>query len=127
MNLFEHLLRKRDHHHRNKHSHYDYRQHDDYAAPNRHPGWGDRHAPRHGSPGTYLNPLLQQLLQNKTLLIALVMLVVVLLVAAVVALIYLLPVILKMFGYVGENGIKGLLEQVTVLLNQLWLGSGKQQ
>lgn len=49
-----------------------------------------------------------------------------LIVAAVIGLILvLLPFILKLFNYINQNGLQGIVDYAADFLNKLWQGSGK--
>jgi hypothetical protein len=43
----------------------------------------------------------------------------------VVLIIILLPIIMKLIGYIGQNGLQGILENITGLLDTIWKGSSK--
>ncbi len=50
----------------------------------------------------------------------------ILILAIVIALIaILLPLILKLLNYISQNGVQGILDNVTGFLDKLWKGSGK--
>ena len=66
-----------------------------------------------------MHPLLRQLTGNKTVLGLLLLLAAVLLVLVVAALVSLFPMLLKLLGLVGEDGLTGALEQAKLLLETL--------
>jgi len=90
-------------------------------------GWGDDHRPSHGHARSFPHaaPLLMQAMRSKTVIIGLALFATVLLVAAIAVLAYLLPFISQQIGFVGENGIKGVLDKFAPILNLLWNGAGK--
>jgi hypothetical protein len=91
---------------------------------------GDRHHDR-GEPGrigaglTDANSLLGRLLRNKTALVLLGLATALTLVVIVGALAFLLPMLMKLLGFVGENGLKSVVDEALRLLGNVWLGSGK--
>ncbi len=65
-------------------------------------------------------------LKNNRKLKGLIIFAVIVILAIVIALIaILLPLILKLLNYISQNGVQGILENVTGFLDKLWKGSGK--
>lgn len=65
-------------------------------------------------------------LKNNRKLKGLVIVVFIVILAIVIALIaILLPLILKLLNYISQNGVQGILDNVTGFLDKLWKGSGK--
>ena len=84
----------------------------------------DSRYPYHGLDNNFsLSKILLKIKNNKKLkLLALVA--VVLILATVVALIIvLMPLILKLINYISQNGLQGLLDYITGLLDKIWKGS----
>lgn len=50
---------------------------------------------------------------------------VVVLIVVIALLILLLPVLIRIFEYIGQNGIEGVIEYLTGLLDKIWEGTGK--
>jgi hypothetical protein len=68
---------------------------------------------------------LEKFKSNKKLK-GLVIIAFIVIVAIVIALIaILLPLILKLLDYISQNGVQGILDNVTGFLDKLWKGSGK--
>jgi hypothetical protein len=44
---------------------------------------------------------------------------------AVFLIIFLMPIIMKIINYIGQNGLQGLLEGITGFLDTIWKGSSK--
>jgi hypothetical protein len=134
MSLFKELLRKYHGDARHGVHHEDHHpfgqphgRRNDYAQHDRHHGWGDNHRPLYGHAELFPHaaPLLMQAMRSKTFIIGVVLFAAVFLIAAIGVLAYLLPVISQQLGFVGENGIKGVLDRFGPILNLLWNGTGK--
>jgi hypothetical protein len=50
---------------------------------------------------------------------------VLILVVSVMLIIFLMPLLLKLFNYISQNGLQGVLDAITGFLDKLWKGSGK--
>jgi hypothetical protein len=118
MGLLEDLLGKRGHHSWKNHgrhdSHHQYGRHHNHQHP---PGRHDHHLPQstHGMLLAYV-PALRQWLSNKTVIGVLLLLGVVLVVAAVAAVILMAPIVLKMLGSIGGQGVQALMTTASTLL-----------
>lgn len=84
-----------------------------------------------GQPGQHYSPnfkwefFLDKLKNNRKLkgFVIVTFLVVLAIVIALIAI--LLPIILKLLNYISQNGIQGILDQLSGILNKLWTGTGK--
>lgn len=77
---------------------------------------------KHGSKFNWLN-LLQKISNNKKLKRIIIIAVMLFLVIVIVIIAALFPVINKIFNYILENGISGLIKNGEDILNNLWNGS----
>lgn len=84
-----------------------------------------RHQYHGHNPNFKLDYFLEKLKNNRKLkgLIIFAGIVILAIVIALIAI--LLPLILKILNYISQNGIQGILDNVTVSLDKLWKGSGK--
>lgn len=122
MDLLNELLEGRQRHeHSYRRDHHDQKNNEHYMDAGR---THYEHEKNHGI-AMPVTAILGRLMLNKVVLIMLAIGVVVLLVSAFVILSYLLPILPKILSIAGENGLKGLLEQLAPFLNLLWNGSGK--
>jgi hypothetical protein len=65
-------------------------------------------------------------LKNNRKLKGLIIFAVIVILAIVIAMIaIILPLILKLLNYISQNGVQGILDNVTGFLDKLWRGSGK--
>ncbi len=65
-------------------------------------------------------------LKNNRKLKGLVIVTLIVVLAIIIAMIaILLPLILKLLNYISQNGVQGILDNVTGFLDKLWKGSGK--
>ena len=69
--------------------------------------------------------ILDKIRSNKKLKLFVVIAAIVILVMTIALVIALLPLILKLFNFIGQNGVQGLLDSVAGFLDKLWKGSGK--
>jgi hypothetical protein len=69
--------------------------------------------------------ILNKIRSNKKLQLLVAVAVVVILIIAVGLIIALLPLIIKIFNYISQNGLQSILDGVTSFLDKLWKGSGK--
>lgn len=104
-------------HRPNEHGDWGNRGHDGHRS-----GYGER---PHNDSLSHAAPLLALAMRNKAALVAAAVLALILLVVAIGVLVSLLPFLGRTLGFVGENGIKGVIDQFAPLLNLLWNGSGK--
>jgi len=111
--------------HRSRNQHYDhnYRHEDDYGHQNNYSHENEhRHGNEHNSSHSYdkqndLKIMMMEKLRNNPSLKKLLIIGSIFLIIIAVALLFLLfPVILKLVGYVGENGVEGF-------LNTIWKGT----
>lgn len=77
-----------------------------------------------GYDGNYkIRFILEKIRNNKKLKLFLIAAVVLLLVIIIAVILILLPLLIKLFDYISQNGIQGILEFLTEFLNKLWQGS----
>lgn len=69
--------------------------------------------------------VLNKIRSNKKLQLIVVMAGIVILLIAVVLIVALFPLIIKLFNYVSQYGVQGIIDGVTGFLDKLWKGSGK--
>ena len=69
--------------------------------------------------------ILNKIRNNKKLKIIVALAVIILLIIAISLIVVLLPLILKLFNYISQNGIQGIVDGVTGFLDKLMKGSGK--
>jgi hypothetical protein len=69
--------------------------------------------------------ILQKIRNSRKLKILVVLAVILILTSTVTLIIVLQPLLKSIYIYVSQNGLKGLLEVVTVFINKLWNGSAK--
>jgi hypothetical protein len=69
--------------------------------------------------------ILQKIRNSRKLKIFIVLAVILILASIVTLIIVLQPLIKSIYSYISQNGLKGLLEYVTVFINKLWNGSAK--
>jgi len=67
--------------------------------------------------------ILDKIRNNKKLKLFLITAVVLLLVIIITLILILMPLLIKLFDYINQNGIQGILEFLTEFLNKLWQGS----
>lgn len=67
--------------------------------------------------------ILEKIRNNKKLKLFLITVAIVLLLLIVALILILLPLLIKLFDYISQNGIQGILELMTEFLNKLWQGS----
>jgi hypothetical protein len=97
-------------------------RHSDHDGRDRHPaGYGDE---RYGHYNPLLN-LAQKLLQNKAVLAGIVLTILIVGVVAIWLIVTLLPYLGQIISMVEKQGIKGILEAITPLLQKIWEGTGK--
>jgi len=111
------------HNSRNQHYDHNYRHEDDYGHQNNYSHENEhRHGNEHNSSHSYekqndLKIMMMEKLRNNPSLKKLLIIGSIFLIIIAVALLFLLfPVILKLVGYVGENGVEGF-------LNTIWKGT----
>lgn len=126
MDLEDLFSNNRGHDRQHGDSHYNAHGRENYHNQSR-PEWRIRHESqyRHSSPFSSGSALVQQLLQNKILLILLGLVVLLILVVIVAVLTQLFPLIPQLFGYLESNGLKSVVDQAVPALSKVWLGSGK--
>lgn len=67
--------------------------------------------------------LLNKISKNKKLKYLLIIGVILIIVIALIVIVVLFPFIIRVFNYIIENGISGLIENVENLINKLWNGT----
>ncbi|MEI6749833.1 MAG: hypothetical protein ACOYMF_11260 [Bacteroidales bacterium] len=69
--------------------------------------------------------ILQKIKGNKRLKLLVIGAVVIILIIATGLIIAFLPLILKLIEYISQNGLQGLINEVTVFIDKIWKGSVK--
>lgn len=69
--------------------------------------------------------ILDKIRSNKKLKLFIIIAGILVLVIGVVLIIVLLPLIVKLFNYISQNGLQGVFNDITGFLEKLWKGSGK--
>lgn len=101
----------------------EHRYHDDHDH-NRYSH--EQQYPTHRNEGhQQLFTILNKIRNNKKLKIIVILVVTVLLIIAVALIVALLPLIIKLFNYISQNGIQSIFDAITGFLDKLWKGSGK--
>ena len=123
---FDDLFEDKRRHHGNYREH---GYHDDYDDHDHHnneryslgsyPAWHG-----HNDHQTWL-AVLDKIRNNKKLKFIVIAATVLILVIVLGLIIALLPLIIKIFNYVSQNGLQSILDGVTGFLDKLWKGSGK--
>jgi uncharacterized membrane protein len=86
----------------------------------------EQHYPNHRNEGhLQLFAILNKIRNNRKLKIIALMVVIVLLIIAVALIAALMPLIIKLFNYISQNGIQSIFDAITGFLDKLWKGSGK--
>ena len=67
--------------------------------------------------------ILKKILNNRKLKTILIIAVSLLLIITIGAIVLLFPFVVKIFNYISENGVQGLVELVTEIINKIWTGS----
>jgi len=68
---------------------------------------------------------LESLKNNKKLKVLVISAIILVLIITIGLIIILLPLILKFFNYVSQNGVQGLVDYAIELLDKIWKGSSK--
>lgn len=92
-----------------------------YGDDRHHAGYGDE---RRG----HYNPLLklaQKLLHNKAILAGIVLTILMICAVGIWLIVTLLPYLGQVISMVEKQGLKGILETITPLLQKIWEGAGK--
>jgi hypothetical protein len=69
--------------------------------------------------------ILMKIRNNKKLRLFVILAAILVIAIAVVLIIVLMPLILKLFNYISQNGLQGLLDNATALLDKILKGSPK--
>ena len=69
--------------------------------------------------------IIDKIRNNRKLKMIIIMAGIVLLIIAVALIVALMPLIIKLFNYISQNGIQGIFDSITGFLDKLWKGSGK--
>jgi type IV secretory pathway component VirB8 len=72
-----------------------------------------------------LEYFLEKLKINRKLKVLVIVAFIVILAIVIALIAILLPLILKLLNYISQNGVQGILDNVTGFLDKLWKGSGK--
>lgn len=67
--------------------------------------------------------ILKKILNNRKLKTVLIIAVSLLLIIIIGLIVLLFPFLVKIFNYISENGVQGLVELVTEIINKIWTGS----
>lgn len=67
--------------------------------------------------------ILEKIRNNKKLKLFVITVAIVLVVIIIAIILIFLPLLVKLFNYISQNGIQGILEFITEFLNKLWQGS----
>lgn len=92
-----------------------------YGDDRHHTGYGDE---SHG----HYNPLLelaQKYLHNKAIIAGIVLTILIIFALGIWLLVTLMPYLSQVFSIVEKQGIKGILETITPLLQRIWEGTAK--
>ena len=68
--------------------------------------------------------ILKKIRGNQKLKMLVVVAGILILAIAVMLIIFLLPVIMKLLNYISQNGLQGLIDEITIFLDKIWKGSG---
>ena len=100
--------------------HGEHNDHEDYRYSH------EQHHPAHRNEGhLQLFAILEKIRNNRKLKIIVIMAVIVLLIIAVALIAAFLPLIIKLFNYISQNGLQSILDAITGFLDKLMKGSGK--
>ncbi|MEI7499658.1 MAG: hypothetical protein WCK84_04335 [Bacteroidota bacterium] len=120
--------RYHDEHRYSHDSHGSYNSHDSRDSHGSHDSHG-MHGPRNSNYGQYGHfnwlSVLEKIKGNRQLKLLVVIGGIVILIIAVGLIIILLPLIIKIFNYISQNGLQSILEGITGFIDKLWKGSGK--
>lgn len=67
--------------------------------------------------------ILEKIRNNKKLKIFLITAAIILLLIIIALILILLPLLIKLFDYINQNGVQGILKFITEFLDKLWRGS----
>ena len=92
-----------------------------------HKGYSQDYPPSYREHDAHLKliGILHKIRNSRKLKIFVVLAVILILASIVTLIIVLQPLIKSIYSYISQNGLKGLLEFVTVFINKLWNGSAK--
>jgi len=68
---------------------------------------------------------LESIRNNKKLKLLLIIAAIIILVIIIALIVILLPLFIKLFNYINQNGIQGIIEYLSAFLDKIWSGSGK--
>jgi hypothetical protein len=86
----------------------------------------DKYSRRLPGRGNYAVFMLDRIWNSRKLRLLLILAVVIFIVILITVLILIIPLITGIIDSVSKTGIKGLLEEITVLITGLWNGSGNK-
>ena len=69
--------------------------------------------------------ILNKIRNNKKLKLIAIIAVIALLIITISLVVALLPLIIKLFNYISQNGLQSIFEAITGFVDKLWKGSGK--
>lgn len=104
-----------------------YISHEKYHDDDHH-GYGyrdDRRSGHHDDLMNYFESCARSILHNKLLMILLALALVLVLVIAIVLIVLFYPFLVKLWGFLLDNGLKGIIDLVQPILNLIWQGQGK--
>lgn len=67
--------------------------------------------------------ILKKILSNRKLKIFAIIAVSLILIVVIGLIVFLYPFLIKIFNYISENGVQGLIEFITEVINKIWTGS----
>lgn len=79
---------------------------------------------RHDSNYKWLH-FLEKLKNNRKLKLIVVFAIILILAIIVTLIVVLMPLIMKLFNYITQNGVQGIMDYITEFLDKLWKGTGK--
>lgn len=72
-----------------------------------------------------LSFILDKIRNNRNLKILVGILGSIFVVIIIIAAIILIPLIIKLFNFISQNGIQGIIDSISGLFNKIWIGGGK--
>ena len=123
---FDDFFENKRKHHGNYREHGYNNDHDDHDNHENNRYSHQQQYPTHANEShQQLFTILNKIRNDKKLKLIVVMVVIVLLIIAVALIVALLPLIIKLFNYISQNGIQSIFDAITGFLDKLWKGSGK--
>ena len=109
---------RRYHHNQRYRDDQRYHEDDDYSQDQHHSSYG------HGNNDKWLF-YLGKIRNSKKLKVLAILAGIFILFVSVLLIIFLMPLILKLFNYISQNGLQGVLDAINGFLDKLWKGLGK--